>query len=145
TDGGTRTPPPPRAFVVATTAAAIVLGGCSAAASPPAGPTTVPSPIESVAMPTASPPASPGFDGRDAVVVVGRRGDPLLTAIVASTGRQLMQLPVGVPTSASWGSFGTPTVPGTGTIVADAAIADGGGSSATLDGAWALPTVGDDP
>jgi hypothetical protein len=56
-----------------------------------------------------------------------------------------MQLPVGVPTSASWGSFGTTTVTGNRTIVADAAIADGGGSSATVDGAWALPTFGDDP
>jgi len=134
-----------RAVLVATTTAAIVLGGCSAAASPPAGPTNVPSPIESVAPPTASRPTSPGFEGRDAVLVVGRRGDPLLTAIVASTRHQLMQLPVGVPTSASWGSFATTTVTGNRTIVADAAIADGGGSSATLDGAWAPPTVGDDP
>ena len=31
------------------------------------------------------------------------------------------------------------------TIVADVGIADGGGSTATVDGAWALPTIGYDP
>jgi hypothetical protein len=134
-----------RAVLVAIATVATMLGGCTAAASSPAGPTSAPPPTESVAPPTASRPASSGFDGRDAVLVVGRQGDPLLTAIVASSGDQLVQLPVGVPTSPSWGSLGTTTVTGDRTIVADAAIADGGGSNATLDGAWALPTVGDDP
>ena len=95
--------------------------------------------------PAASRPASPGFGGRDAILVLGREGDPLLTAIVASSGEQLVQLPVGVPTSASWGSLATTTASGGRTIVADADIVDGGGSTATLDGAWAPPTIGDDP
>jgi len=134
-----------RAILVAISSAATILGGCTTAASSPAGPTNAPSPTESAAPPAASRPATLGFDGRDGVLVVGRQGDPLLTAIVASSGRQLVQLPVGVPTSASWGSLATTTVSGSRTIVADAAIADGGGSTATLDGAWAPPTIGDDP
>jgi len=134
-----------RAILVAISSAATILGGCTTAASSPAGPTNAPSPTESAAPPAASRPATLGFDGRDAVLVVGRQGDPLLTAIVASSGKQLVQLPVGVPTSASWGSLATTTVSGSRTIVADAAIADGGGSTATLDGAWAPPTIGDDP
>jgi hypothetical protein len=134
-----------RAALIAAITASTLVGACAAPASSPAGPATAPPPTSSAAPPSASRPATLGFEGRDAVVVVGREGDALLTALVASTGDQLVQLPVGVPTSPDWGYLGTTTVSGDRTIVADVGIADGGGSTATLDGAWALPTVGYDP
>ena len=134
-----------RPFLAATLTCAVLIGGCATPASSPAGAATSSPSRATATPPTASRPASAGFEGRDAVVVVGRPGDSLLTALVASTGDQLTKLPVGVPSSPSWAYLGTTTVTGGRTIVADVGIADSGGSTATLDGTWALPTVGYDP
>jgi hypothetical protein len=132
---------------LAAIATAVIVGGCTTAATAPssAASATAAPPVESASPSAASRPDGPGFDGRDAVVVVGRPSDANLTAIIASTGDQLVQLPVGVPASPSWAYLGTTTVTGGRTIVAAVGIADGSGSNATLDGAWALPTVGYDP
>jgi hypothetical protein len=134
------------AALIAAIAASTLVGACAAPASSPAGPATAPSPASSAAPPTASRPATLGFEGRDAVVVVGRPGDALLTALVASTGEQLVQLPVAVPATPDWGYLATTTISGAQTIVAEVGIGPaGGGSTTKVDGAWRLPTIGYDP
>ena len=141
----THAPPPSRPRRHRRTAATI-LGGCTTAASSPAGPTSVPSPRRIRRAAGRLPAGDVGLRrarrrprGRPA----GRSAAHRASSPAAAS--QLVQLPVGVPTSASWGSLATTTVSGGRTIVADAAIADGGGSTATIDGAWAPPTIGDDP
>lgn len=135
-----------RAALITVFTAAALVGGCSSGESSPAtSPTTTAPSVVAAPPPTASRPAGLGFDGRDAIVVVGRPGDANLTALIAGSGDQLVQLPVGVPTSPSWAYLATTKVTRGRTIVADVGIADGGGSTATVGGAWALPTIGYDP
>jgi hypothetical protein len=79
-----------RAALITFVTAAALVGGCSSAASSPApSMTAAASPVESAPPSAASRSAGPGFDGRDAVVVVGRPGDALLTALIAGSGDQL--------------------------------------------------------
>jgi DNA-binding beta-propeller fold protein YncE len=133
-------------FLLATLAAAAIVASCSSPASSPAGPATAASSAPTSTPPTASRPVAHGFDGRDAVVVVGREGEAGLSAIQASTGDLMALLPTGAPIDPSWGSFATAAVgaDGSTTAVSDLLVDSGGGASITIDGAWALPTIGDE-
>jgi hypothetical protein len=128
--------------------AAALIGGCTQAASTPASTNATASSVPSAkpAPPTASRPVGLGFAGRDAIVVVGRQGEDGLNAIQAGTGELMMPLPDGVPTGPAWGSLAAAIVEpgGDRTKVADFIVQPGGDETAiALDGAWALPTVGD--
>jgi DNA-binding beta-propeller fold protein YncE len=133
--------------LLATFAAAAVVASCSSPPSSPAGPAAAESLAPTAAPPTASRPATLGFDGRDAVVVVGREGEDALSAIQASNGDLMALLPAGAPIDPAWGSFATAAVAADGatTAVSDLLVGSGGGASITIDGAWALPTIGDEP
>jgi hypothetical protein len=140
---------PPLASLAACSVIAVIIAACSSPASSPAAPAPAGSPAPSAAPSAASRPAPLGFVGRDAVVVAGRAGEPGLIAIQASTGEAMALLPNGTPTGPAWGSLATAKVESDGrsTTVGDLVIQpDGGdGTAITLDGAWALPTIGYDP
>ena len=145
-----------RTPLVSLSVIALVVAACSTAASPtaspassPAAPATAQPPASSPAPSAASRPWLLGLGSRDAVVVAGRTGEPGLMAIQASTGEVMAVLPDGTPTGPAWGSLAMTTVApdGASTTVGDLVIQPGGGdgTSITIDGAWALPRIGDDP
>ncbi len=106
-------------------------------AAHPAVPTTgeppSASPNASIELPAASP---------DAWLVVGRRNRAGLDVILASSGEQLYDLPVGIP-SPDWGQVLSATVSGGSTTVRRLAVQPGfGGDAITIPGAWQLPAIG---
>jgi len=114
------------------------LVGCSAANSPsPAvtGTTTDPG----AAGPTAA------LGGRDAWLVVGRKGAPDLEVILASTAEQDYVLPNGIP-DATWGHLFATATDGARTTLTHLVVQPGfGGPQTVIDGSWRLPTIGLDP
>ena len=119
--------------------AIIGLAGCSAASGSPSAP-----PAGSAASP--APAASSSLtDGRDAWLVVGRRGQPGLEVILASTAERDYELPNGVPDE-TWGHVVSTESDGTHTTIRYLIVQPGfDGTQTTIDGAWRLPTIGLDP
>jgi hypothetical protein len=140
----TRTRPIPRlvVFVIAALAAACTTSAPgSIAPAVPAG-SAVPQDA-SPAPATLAPRIASG--ARDAWLVVGRPGEETLRVLLASTGEEDIDLPIGVP-DAKWGHLVTVTSARPNSLVQDLVVQPGfGGSLQSIGGAWRLPTVGLDP
>jgi hypothetical protein len=81
----------------------------------------------------------------DARLVVGRAGEDRLAIMLASTGKEIDRLSVGVP-SETWDHVLTATPDGNSTVIQDVVVRPGSaGQRRTIPGAWRLPTVGLDP
>lgn len=105
--------------------------------------TTTPS-TDSTTPPASTPAAVPASS--DAWLAVGRRGQPGLEVILASTRERMLELPTGVPTTDDWGSLITTELKPGSTIVRDVRVQPGLPSDgAAVDGSWRLPTIGPDP
>lgn len=121
----------------------------SLAPGAPAAPETPAAP-DSAASPSVAPQASTGARAAppavgDAWLVVGRVGEEGLRVLLASSGEEAYELPVGVP-NATWGRLVTVTPHSSPTVVRDLTVQPGfGGSERTIDGQWRQPTVGLDP
>ncbi len=77
--------------------------------------------------------------------MVGRPGEPDLRVTLASTGEELIKLPLGVP-DATWGHLVTVTPKRPNSLIEDLVVQPGfGGPVRSVEGAWQLPTVGLDP
>jgi hypothetical protein len=138
-----RTDPLPRLLLVGLTVLSVV--ACSAAAPKSATPSARTATPPATAGPKASvPDAGPA---PEALLLVGRRGEPDLHLMVASTGEIALDLPAGSPRSSStWDRVMTATAVGDDTIVRDTIVQPGfGGPELRLAGHWQLPTVGLDP
>lgn len=103
-------------------------------------------PTTSALSPGATPTATAIAASPDAWLAVGRKGQPGLEVIRASTRERMFALPTGVPTNPEWGSLiSTELKPGS-TIVRDVVVQPGlPGDAAAVDGSWRLPTIGPDP
>lgn len=131
-----RAPRGPGLFVAAM---AIALAACSAA-----GPSTVVPTKESTVsrlpstVPAETPP--PG----DAWLVVGAPGEPGLRVVLASSREELVELPLGSPNE-TWGEV-VSTRQSDGQTVVDVITVqpDLPARTQSLDGAWRLPTLGND-
>jgi hypothetical protein len=81
----------------------------------------------------------------DAWLVVGRAGEDTLRVMLASSGEEAFELPVGVPDD-TWGRLVTVTSKRPNSVIEDLTVQPGfGGATRTIEGAWRLPTVGLDP
>jgi len=122
-------------------AVASLVGCAGAGASPRPSPSA-----ETVAgAPPVPATASQFADGRDARLAVGRRGDPGVEVILASTAERMTSLPVGVPDK-TWGNQVTATSDGSRTTLTFLAVQPGfGGWDTAIDGVWQLPTIGLEP
>ena len=124
-----------------------LLAACtsSPAASAPPRTATGPAPAAS-APPLAADTPIPVVSGPgDAWLVVGRSGEDALRVMLASSGEEDYELPIGIPNE-TWGRLVTVTPGRPNSLVEDLTIQPGfGGPLRTIDGAWRLPTVGLDP
>jgi hypothetical protein len=128
--------PTPALVIVAIVLLAAACTSSPAASGPPRV-ATAPSAAAASATPTDTP--TPPADARtpvasgpgDAWLVVGRPGEDALRVMLASSGEEDYELPIGIPDE-TWGRLLT-VQPGFG------------GPLRTIDGAWRLPTVGLDP
>ena len=94
-----------------------------------------------VAPTAATAPAGAG----DAWLVVGRPGEDALQVMLASSGEEDLELPIGVP-NATWGHLLTVTPGRPNSLIQDLVVQPGfGGPVRSIDGAWRLPTIGLDP
>ncbi len=132
-------------------AIAVLVAACSGS-TPGSAPTTAPaspappaaSPFPSARQPAASQPTI-ASGGRDAWLVVGRPSESDLRVTLASTGEELIKLPLGVP-DATWGHLVTVTPKRPNSLIEDLVVQPGfGGPVRSVEGAWQLPTVGLDP
>jgi hypothetical protein len=134
---------PMAALVIAITAAACATGGPGPAASaaPAGGAGAVAGTPAPAATGLAKAPAGAG----DAWLVVGRPGEDGLRVMLASSGEEDFELPVGVPDD-TWGHLVTVTSKRPNSVIEDLTVQPGfGGAVRTIEGAWRLPTVGLDP
>ena len=127
-------------------AIAVLVGTCTtgAPATPAASP---PSPAAPVAVPSASAMVGPAVvsGARDAWLVVGQPGEDGVRVKLASSGEEIIRLPLGVP-DATWGRLLTVTTKRPNTLIEDLVVQPGlGGPVRSVAGAWRLPTVGLDP
>jgi hypothetical protein len=124
-------------------AAILVAGACTSPVPAKSAPATL--------APTPSITAAPSgahykpVGSRDAWLVVGRAGEDDLQVIRASTHEQIYRLPAGVPDEV-WATMVAAT-PGNGsTLVKELEVeTEPPGRSQAIEGAWHLPTIGDDP
>lgn len=133
-----------RQIIGLVTSFAIALGACSAGGPSAGGPSGEPSPTS--APTSLSTTAEPGLTGAspDAWLVVGRRGEEGLKVILASTLEQDYELPLGVPGDL-WGHVVAATRAGQTTLVEEITVQpDLPAHTRSVDGAWRLPTIGDD-
>lgn len=132
-------------LVIAILVAACSSGGPGPAAS--AAPATGPAGSAAVVSPAPGAiglPEAPAGAG-DAWLVVGRAGEDGLRVMLASTGEEDFELPLGVPDE-TWGQLVTVSSKGPNSVIEDLTVQPGfGGASRTIEGAWRLPTVGLDP
>jgi hypothetical protein len=116
-----------------TTTFALLLIACSAAG--PALPASSGDSPGTSSLPATSP---------DAWLVVGRNGEPDLTVVLSSTLEEAYTLPVGVP-GERWGTLVATSRTGATTAVREITVQpDLPARSRAVDGAWRLPTLGDD-
>ena len=121
----------------------LTLAACSSSLGPKASaPVTAPSAAPAAATPSAS--KAPTNATPDAMLLVGRIGEPGLRLLVAPTGERVMDLPDGAP-DPTWTRLVTATGIGTKTQIQDARL-DGQmpGPRLDVDGRWRLPTIGID-
>jgi hypothetical protein len=121
------------------------LVGCSTAAGPNS--TSGPAANPSVVVPGAavlSASTAPADATPEAMLLVGRLGEPGLDLVIAQTGEKVMDLPAGTPDPA-WTRMVTAATDGATTQVRDGLL-DGqmSGPRLDIDGAWRLPTIGTD-
>lgn len=132
---------PALALAIAGLVAACATGAPATPAPPvasPAAPAAMPS-----AAGTAPPPVVSG--ARDAWLVVGHPGEDGVRVQLASSGEELIRLPLGVPDS-TWGHVITVTPKRPNSLIEDLVVQPGlGGPIRSVEGAWRLPTVGLDP
>jgi hypothetical protein len=116
----------------------LVLAACSATANPNGTPATATTPNSRTgAASTAPANATP-----DAMLLVGRAGEPGLRLLIAPTGESVMDVPAGTP-DAAWARVVTATGEGARTQVRDVLLTGGQpGPRLDIDGAWHLPTIG---
>ena len=126
--------------------AVVAVAGCTTTVGSSGAPSaaTASSPASAVTAPPISTPL-PTASAGDAWLLVGRTGEPDLKVILDSTLEEQIGMPVGVP-GEQWGNVFT-TAPGPdSTLVRNVVIQPGyGGDGQTIDGRWALPTIGLDP
>jgi hypothetical protein len=114
--------------------AVVGLGGCSA-------PSGSPRPSNVAVAPALRIPAE-----RDAWLLIGRGGDPGYRVIRAASGESFLELPPGAPARADWGRELVATSNGSRTLIRDLVVQpDPSGPELAIDGAWRLPTIGQDP
>ena len=131
-------------FLGLITTAVLMLGACTAA-GPSGSPSSEAAPTEAPLSPSTTPDAGVAGTARDAWLVVGRRGEPGLTVLLAGTQEQDYELPVGVP-GERWGTLVATTRTGQTTVVKEITVQpDLPARSRSVDGAWRLPTIGDEP
>jgi hypothetical protein len=129
-------------------AVAVVVAACMAGAR--ATPTPATSPAPPAGLPSAEEgPTQPGpavvSGARDAWLVVGHPGEDGVRVKLASSGEEIIKLPLGVP-DATWGRLLTVTTTRPNSLIEDIVVQPGfGGALRSIDGAWRLPTVGLDP
>ena len=140
----TRTRPLRRLVIVVIAAFTAACATSTPDSVAPAAPAASAAPQGASAAPaTVAPAVAAG--ARDAWLVVGRPGDETLRVLLASTGEEDIELPVGVP-DATWGHLVTVTSAHPNSLVRDLVVQPGfGGSLRSIGGAWRLPTVGLDP
>jgi len=111
---------------------------CSARANPNGTPATATTPGPTrVATSIAPADAAP-----DAMLLVGRAGEPGLRLLVAPTGEAVMDVPAGTP-DAAWTRMVTATAEGAKTQVHDLLLTGGQpGPRLDIEGTWRLPTIG---
>ncbi len=134
-----------------TMAIAVLVAACSGStpgSGAPTAPAASPVPPAASLVPSAGPAASePAVvsGARDAWLVVGRPGEPGTRVTLASSGEELIKLPLGVP-DATWGRVLTVTPKRPNSLIEDLVVQPGfGGPVRSVEGAWRLPTVGLDP
>jgi hypothetical protein len=137
-----------------TLAIAIVVAGCTTAAPGSMAPIATPGPSAAAAASKAAPattdrPAAPSpsvaAGAGDAWLVVGRPGEDTVRVILASSGEEDFELPLGVP-DPTWGRLVTVRSGHPDSLVQDLVVQPGfGGTRRSIPGAWRLPTVGLDP
>jgi len=128
----------PRSLLTAA-AVAIALGGCSGVA-----PSSTASTQTSTANTTAAPDSEPSEAVGDAWLVVGSPGEADLQVVLASTREELVRLPAGIPDE-TWGQVVAATTDGATTVVDVITVQpDLPARTRSLEGAWRLPTLGQD-
>ena len=106
-----------------------------------------PSRAPAAAVPSAAATTGPAAvsGARDAWLVVGHPGEDGVRVKLASSGEELISLPLGVP-DATWGHLLTVTTQRPNSLIEDLVVQPGfGGPLRSIEGAWRLPTVGLDP
>lgn len=137
--------PPRFAILGLASTIALILGAC--AADGPAQSSVAPGAgaAQTQASPAPTSQASPAAPSPDAWLVVGRRGEPTLKVVLASTLDEDYELPVGVP-GTFWGRIVTAVRAGQTTRVEEITVQpELPATTRSVDGAWHLPTIGHDP
>jgi hypothetical protein len=121
----------------------LAVGACTgsgpSASGSPSEPAASPAPGEATALPAGTPGTS-----ADAWLVVGRRGEPGLEVILASSLERIYELPFGVP-GELWGSLVAATEADEATLVEEITVQPGlPARSRSVPGDWRLPTIGRD-
>jgi len=129
----------PLRSILAGVALAALAASCSTGGGASVGPS-------SQASPAATSASRAEASESDAWLVVGERGDPGLRVILASTGEQLYELPLGVP-GERWGQVIATTASSGATVVNEITVQPElpAWRSRSIDGAWRLPSIGLDP
>jgi hypothetical protein len=130
------------------TSLAFLMTACFASApgKNPAEPSSAGGPVVASPTPTAAASSPIVPDSPDAWLAVGRKGEPGLEVILASTRERMLELPTGIPISSEWGRIVTAETKGASTVVRDLVVQPGfGGESITIGGSWRLPKIGSDP
>jgi hypothetical protein len=138
---GPRLDRPPLILAIAVLVAACMAGAPATPMASPAQPAAMPS--AEVGPAHVAPAVVAG--ARDAWLVVGQPGEDGVRVKLASSGEELIRLPLGVP-DATWGHVLTVTTTRPNSLIEDLVVQPGlGGPLRSVQGAWRLPTVGLDP
>jgi hypothetical protein len=135
-----------RRTIAALAALSFLLGACGAGkpqggeASASERPTAAP-PAKATPAATAAAPTS-----RDAWLAAGRQGSAELHVFLAGTGEQMFEFGPGIAADAEWSHWVSVDAGDASTTITDLVVQPGAfGPSITIDGQWAVPTIGDDP
>lgn len=134
--------PNPRSLTLVLAIALVAVACTTAVPGKSPAPATTALPPASIGPAASTGMQAPTSAARDAWLVVGRAGEEGLRVMLASSGQEDYELPVGVP-DATWGRLVTVTPRTSPTVVRDLTVQPGfGGTERTVDGHWRLPTVG---